>query len=415
MVAKPRGNDVRLASQGGERGRPWLRATLNVGLAGALLYLLRRILKRLISAQTGNESIGGRINENRVLPSPSTTDPSVRGAILPASDLGDDRPANATVDRNSPHSASRAASLPGHRRRILVPGWDVLLFAALFVGATLLAIAVMPSVSSAERLPLESPAIGSDAEDEHGALLLSKLELYESHGGINLSPAEKKFLGNSSDIFIEVGGRFTRDAVSPGKANISIDLPKYAGVAARCADRSESEFPPTDCQIEGRHLVISGAVTPQSDEFVVVARISGTPGIWLSATSSHADGRFPLVYDHHAYKGSVEQSALPVSIQFDVPDAPKWSWLGVLPNVVGPAYVSWDYDYTVGYQPSIASDRNPVLTNGVRDDVVENDSNKVFIAGVLLGVAGGALITALQAAVALVQRRQDRQRAADTP
>jgi hypothetical protein len=39
---------------------------------------------------------------------------------------------------------------------------------------------IMPNPVSVERLLVEAPAVESDAEDQQGLLLLSKLELYES-------------------------------------------------------------------------------------------------------------------------------------------------------------------------------------------------------------------------------------------
>lgn len=403
---------MRLGSQARGRAHPWLRVTLNLGVAGALLYSLREVLKRRTNVRARKNSIRAAGDRILQLPRPATTDAetSVGAATSPASDSVNDQAAQNILVRGLIHSEAQAGLATNNWTRILFPGWDVFLFVTLFVGAMLLALVIMPKPASVERLPLEAPAVESDAEDQQGRpLYLSNLKLYESHGGVNLQPAEKRFLDKSNDIFIEIAGRLKSEVTSPGKVRVSIDLPKYAGVVARCANRFETEFSPADCHIEDRSLVISGAVTPQSDGFVVVARVIGIPGVWLSATSAHADARLPLIYDQHRNMGSAEQSAFPVSIQFDIPEAPKWSWSGDLPKV-GPTYVSWDY--TVDAKSSISSDRKPSPISGVRDDVVDANTNKVFIAGVLLGVAGGSLLAAFQSGVAVIQRTQDQRRTA---
>ena len=323
---------MRLGSQARGRAHPWLRVTLNLGVAGALLYSLREVLKRRTNVRARKNSIRAAGDRILQLPRPATTDAetSVGAATSPASDSVNDQAAQNILVRGLIHSEAQAGLATNNWTRILFPGWDVFLFVTLFVGAMLLALVIMPKPASVERLPLEAPAVESDAEDQQGRpLYLSNLKLYESHGGVNLQPAEKRFLDKSNDIFIEIAGRLKSEVTSPGKVRVSIDLPKYAGVVARCANRFETEFSPADCHIEDRSLVISGAVTPQSDGFVVVARVIGIPGVWLSATSAHADARLPLIYDQHRNMGSAEQSAFPVSIQFDIPEAPKWSWSGI--------------------------------------------------------------------------------------
>jgi hypothetical protein len=210
--------------------------------------------------------------------------------------------------------------------------------------------------------------------------------------------------------------------LGPANMSLVIDLPRQGAVVTRCAggfveNRKQAS---ADCQItpgfDNPRLVIKRTLAAGQSNFVAMARIIGSPGIWLSATPSHADIRLPIIYDAGSYVGSIPHSAIPVVAAYYMPEAPKWSWSGILPMQVAEHFVTWNSgdDHPTGQSSPISGVQEdiPPPISGVRQDVIESDSNKVFIAGALLGIAGGSLIAAVQSAVAIIQRKQDQRRQA---
>jgi hypothetical protein len=73
-----------------------------------------------------------------------------------------------------------------------------------------------------------------------------------------------------------------------------------------------------------------------------------------------------------------------------ITDADKFSWSGS-PVIDGPSEVGWDSDA----HPSARGLTGP--NTGVKEQVTRDDADKTFLAGVLLGVAGGAVVGFVQA------------------
>ena len=88
--------------------------------------------------------------------------------------------------------------------------------------------------------------------------------------------------------------------------------------------------------------------------------------------------------------GSDVQEDLPVTMAVTIPGANKYSWTsGNIPAVDG-SYVGWQFSSP----PDVAQ-----VNNGISLPAQDSATKLIFIAGALLGIAGGALVGAIQEAV----------------
>jgi hypothetical protein len=410
-----------------------VRVALELAAAGALVYSLRKVLKRQTDVATPNASVRypQRILLASILPTANaqTADGDETSRV---GSVGNGEASQISPGTEPTPSPAHPGSASNTLRRIFFPGWDVILFLSLFIGTAAFAYIIFPEVASVEPLPLE-PTISHEAHDQLGRLLLSKLQMWEWHGNTYRTeaahPDRFRDTGNAFTIgiFGNYDGRSAQGAVT---VSFSIDLPRQGAVVTACGSPGdEQEHPPTDvvtdCKVDDRRLKlnITQIFPAEKGESAAIARIAGISGIWFSATSSHADVRLPYIYDSTVYKGSVNCSALPAHASYHMPQAKKWMWSVVLPQTVNDNYADWNYvykgdkDYVCkgdNEHHPVRSEALPSPITGIRNDVIENDTNKVFIAGALLGIAGGSLLAAFQAGVAIIQHKRDQQRYART-
>jgi hypothetical protein len=410
-------------------GTPHLsvRVALELAAAGALVYSLRKAHKRQTDVATRNASVGDaqRILHAPILPTANaqTADGDETSRV---GSVGNGEASQISPGTEPTPSQAHPGSASNTLRRIFFPGWDVILFLGLFIGTGAFAYTIFPEVASVEPLSLE-PTISHEAYDQVGPLHLSKLEMWEWHGNTyrTEAPHPDRFRNTGNAFTIEIFGNYdVRSAQGPVTVSFSIDLPRQGAVVTACGSPGdEQEHPPTDvftdCKVDDEQLKlnITQKFPAEKGESAAIARIAGISGIWFSATSSHADVRLPYIYDSTVYKGSVNCSALRVHASYHMPQAKKWTWSVILPQPVYDDYADWDYVYTGDKDYVCKGDIHPVRSEalpspitGIRNDVIEDDTNKVFIAGALLGIAGGSLLGAFQAGVAIIQRKQDQQR-----
>jgi hypothetical protein len=134
--------------------------------------------------------------------------------------------------------------------------------------------------------------------------------------------------------------------------------------------------------------------TVQSFGFTV--HLSNIDGIGFRTLQSRVEASFPRVpevYDGTPVSSGSEESAAErddaVRVQYWIPDAGQMTWSGLPPIRVGEDVAEWrprSHYWTV--QSS---------ATGIRHDPVSMRSRYTFVAGVLLGCAGGALIPFVQA------------------
>ncbi len=92
-----------------------------------------------------------------------------------------------------------------------------------------------------------------------------------------------------------------------------------------------------------------------------------------------------------------------VSVTYEIPNAKSYDWnTGPEPQGVATGSIVWNLTLTVG--PTVLQS-DPVAVGGVDDAAQQRQTLMTFVAGTLLGIAGGALIGALQEAVHV--RRHD--------
>jgi hypothetical protein len=402
----------------------WVRVALELAAAGALVYSLRKAHKRKTDVVTRNASVGDdqRILHAPILPTANaqTADGDETSRVGSVGNGEDSQISPATEPIPSQaHPGSASNTL----RRIFFPGWDVILFLGLFIGAGAFAYTIFPGVASVEPLSLE-PTVSHEARDQMGPLLLSKLEMWEWHGNTyrTEAPHSDRFRDTGNAFTIGIFGNYdVRPAQGPVTVSFSIDLPRQGAVVTACGSPGdEQEHPPTDvvtdCKVDDNKLNITQMFPAEKGESAAIARIAGISGIWFSATSSHADVRLPYIYDSNFYKGSVNCSALRVRASYHMPQAKKWTWSVISPQPVYDDYADWYYVYPGDKDYVCKGDIHPRRSEalpspitGVRNDVIEHDTDKVFIAGALLGIAGGSLLGAFQAGMAIIQRKQDQQ------
>ncbi len=96
----------------------------------------------------------------------------------------------------------------------------------------------------------------------------------------------------------------------------------------------------------------------------------------------------PVIDNRTPASGRSEESAAgdddAVHAQYWIPGAGQMTWSGLPPVRVG--------EYVAEWRPRSNSWTVHSTASGVRDDLIPRSNRYTFIAGVLLGIAGGALI-----------------------
>jgi hypothetical protein len=116
------------------------------------------------------------------------------------------------------------------------------------------------------------------------------------------------------------------------------------------------------------------------------------PGIGYNAAwnSQYISATLPSVDVYLVKAGNLIHQDVVTSIAVRIPDADKYTWTsGTPPKVVG-SYADWTFT---------SPPRAAQVNNGVSLPAQDSATKLVFIAGALLGIAGGALVGAIQEAV----------------
>lgn len=89
------------------------------------------------------------------------------------------------------------------------------------------------------------------------------------------------------------------------------------------------------------------------------------------------------------YQGKGKPTVL---VGYDIPSASSYDWSSSPPSSIGKSRTVWAEDVTEG----VTAGRIAV---GVNPTARKNDDTKTFIAGALLGLGGGAILSAVQEAL----------------
>jgi hypothetical protein len=142
-------------------------------------------------------------------------------------------------------------------------------------------------------------------------------------------------------------------------------------------------------------LTVSGQLRSIENTFEATVFLSDrVPGVGFKTTRTHVETHLPNVGISTDYYRDPNLHPK-VSVVYRMPSADKYTWSGNTPQLV-PAGggISWSYT------SSSPDDPAPPPASGTRDDLTAQDGRRTFLAGVLLGVAGGAIVAALQSAFA---------------
>ena len=106
------------------------------------------------------------------------------------------------------------------------------------------------------------------------------------------------------------------------------------------------------------------------------------PGFAFDANGVTAEAELPSV--------SVTATVLmPVTVDYEIPGAASYDWGGT------PTYY-FPLQNHVQWQESSSDAMNPIVVDGVDHAAQSRENTNIFIAGILLGLCGGALVAAIQ-------------------
>jgi hypothetical protein len=124
-----------------------------------------------------------------------------------------------------------------------------------------------------------------------------------------------------------------------------------------------------------------------------------SPALVWSSNGLIAEAQLPVVKGF-SYQGSVPHAALnadtPVTVSYELPSASNYDWTGgPPPNTVSSYVGAW-------WTESLQALSTPIAVSGTDTSSASNDTIRTLIAGTFLGIAGAALVAAIQE---LVHRR----------
>jgi len=131
--------------------------------------------------------------------------------------------------------------------------------------------------------------------------------------------------------------------------------------------------------------------------------VVGGREVGYSSNETTAYAQLPLV---QVPAGNDVTAVLPfVRVTYEIPNANSYDWnTGPQPETVGTGSIAWNLTLSAAGGTELQSD--PVAVGGVDEAAQQGQALMTFVAGSLLGIAGGALIGAFQEAIH-VRRHED--------
>ena len=260
-------------------------------------------------------------------------------------------------------------------------------------------------IGSPTELPHYAPTF-----DAAGQLRVTDVEYFEDHGG---TPDYFPYEGG---VEAHIGVRFDRPVVGDAPVQVVLELPASVGhpYAPDCRPSSPIEPLELNCSVQRlpeyaayRDVLVMrgtlhGSAPPLAQDnvqsFGFTVHLRNIDGIGFRTSRSRVEASFPsvpVVYDRTPASGRSEESAAEgddaVHVQYWIPGAGQMTWSGLPPIRVG--------EYAVEWRPRSNSWTVQSSASGRRDDVISMSTRYIFIAGVLLGCAGGALVPFVRAVV----------------
>jgi len=122
----------------------------------------------------------------------------------------------------------------------------------------------------------------------------------------------------------------------------------------------------------------------------------GDREVGFDSNGTTAYAQLPLVQVPLGNEPAAETPS--VSVTYNIPNAKSYDWnTGPQPQTVGTGSITWNLLVTATSGTEFQSD--PVAVGGVDDAAQQRQTLMTFVAGTLLGIAGGALIGAFQEAI----------------
>lgn len=193
---------------------------------------------------------------------------------------------------------------------------------------------------------------------------------------------------------ITVDAEVTSASPPPAGALLGIVVPKttWGGInkcspmPSRCVASGDEKsvsfgFPSKPFQyVEGSHKFYRDIV----DVFIPGA------GFSVAWNNEYVSAILPNVQVYLSKSGNYIREDVPLTIAVRLPGAGKYTWTSGGPPLVAGSYVAWSFTSPPG---------SAQVNNGVSLHAQDLDTKLIFLAGALLGIAGGALVGAIQEAV----------------
>lgn len=263
--------------------------------------------------------------------------------------------------------------------------------AALLVGvgtaAAVLALAILPQAMSAPD-PLTGPNFsvwGAQVSADTGRALVSETT--------SVTQADVRMTRLQDDIWL--ASLHLKAADSHGQPlEVRVDGPGEAAACEKLAGVNRMELLDSckkwasglDADNRNGAALTKGWSRTNAGDYELWAQFYIQPdsNAWgMGLGGSTARLRLPTVSVPAFWKAT---ESIPVSFDLRVDDAVDWEWSGLTPAEVQPANVTWNY------QLEPLSGSSTSLVQGRNLKAQSDEQNRIFWAGVLAGIAGGALV-----------------------
>lgn len=169
------------------------------------------------------------------------------------------------------------------------------------------------------------------------------------------------------------------------------DYPPDFSLKSICYINERRHEPGTNAPL----ALAKATMEPDSSTFAAEFLFVNTAGVGFKATDSRIEVHFP------AFGGFVSADPVEMTIEYQTADINKYAWSGTSPT----SYQFRTNDIAIWKYSVTNSLQGPLPASGTRQDMATTRSERTFLAGVLLGTAGSALIAAVQTVLARLSRR----------
>jgi hypothetical protein len=191
-----------------------------------------------------------------------------------------------------------------------------------------------------------------------------------------------------------VAVQVTTTTPQSARATLSIGVPPTTwGGTNKCSPQ------PSRCYYANGNEKLALFEFPGSKKYLVAGRPfyrevveASIPGVGYNAAwnSEYVSATLPSVPVYLLKAGNVIREDVSTTIAIGIPDPEKYTWTsGTAPTATG-SYVGWYFTSSPG-----AAEVNNAISLSAQDSATK----LIFVAGALLGIAGGALVGAIQEAV----------------